>query len=240
MSSPNSAVRAAAGAAAATSDVGAIGATTAMRVAAELRRRILVGELAPGTHLKLDEIATQCAVSHMPVREALHELEGEGVVDVYPHRGTVVRRVDAQFVRNLYDVRGAIEGMLTERCAGRIDAAGSARLEAAMHLHVAAAKKRKPAAIVDANRALHDAINDVAANPQAVRVLAQGRLLIEALRVRFGYGAGRVDDVIDEHRALVRAIAKHDVAKAGALARRHCIAARDDLLAMLGQGRHAD
>ena len=212
---------------------GAIGATTAMRVAAELRRRILVGELSPGTHLKLDEIAAQCAVSHMPVREALHELEGEGVIDVFPHRGAVVRGVDAQFVRNLYDVRGAIEGMLTERCAERIDAAGVARLEAALSLHEAAAKKRKPAVIVDANRALHDAINDVAANPQAVRVLAQGRLLIEALRVRFGYGAGRVDGVVGEHRALLRAIAKHDVAKAGELARRHCFAARDDLLALL-------
>lgn len=221
MSSPNSAPSA------------AIGATTAMRVAADLRRRILVGELAPGAHLRLDEIATSCAVSHMPVREALHELEAEGVVDVYPHRGAIVRGVDAQFVRNLYDVREAIEGMLTERCAERIDKAGLARLEAAVIAHETAAKKRNAQAIVDANRALHDAINDVAANPLAVRMLAQGRLLIEALRLRFGYGKGRVDGVVGEHRALLRAIAKRDAATAGKLARKHCIAARDDLLGLL-------
>jgi DNA-binding GntR family transcriptional regulator len=210
-----------------------IGATTAMRVAADLRRRILLGELAPGQRLKIDELASLCDVSHMPVREALHELEAEGVLDVFPHRGAVVRGVDAEFVRNTYDVREAIEGMLTERCAERIDKAGLARLEAAVDAYEAAAKKRNPAALLDANRAIHDTINDVAANPQAVRVLAQGRLLIEALRLRFGYGTGRVDDVVAQHRALFRAIARHDVERAGRLARQHCVAARDDLLALL-------
>ena len=48
----------------------------------------------------------------MPVREALRELEGEGVLDVFPHRGAVIRGVGRRFIRNLYDVRGAIEGML--------------------------------------------------------------------------------------------------------------------------------
>ena len=49
-----------------------------------------------------------------------------------------------------------------------------------------------------------------AANPAAVRVLGQGRLLIEALRLRFGYGPGRVDEVVAQHRALVRAIGRRD------------------------------
>jgi DNA-binding GntR family transcriptional regulator len=210
-----------------------IGATTAMRVAADLRRRILLGELAPGQRLKIDEVALLCEVSHMPVREALHELEAEGVLDVFPHRGAVVRGVDSDFVRNMYDIREAIEGMLTERCAERIDAPGLARLEAAVDAYEAASRKHHPSRLLDANRVIHDTINDVAANPQAVRVLAQGRLLIEALRLRFGYGAGRIDDVVAQHRALFRAIAKHDVARAGRLARQHCVAARDDLLALL-------
>ena len=58
----------------------------------------------------------------MPVREALRELEGEGVLDVFPHRGAVIRGVDRRFIRNLYDVRGAIEGMLAGGCAERIEA----------------------------------------------------------------------------------------------------------------------
>jgi len=211
----------------------AIGDTTAMRVAEDLRRRILLGELAPGQRLKIDDVALFCDVSHMPVREALHELEAEGVLDVFPRRGAVVRGVDAGFVRNMYDIREAIEGMLTERCAERIDKTNLARLDAVVTAYEIAATKREAAGLLEANREIHDMINDVANNPHAVRLLAQGRLLIEALRMRFGYGPGRVDTVVSQHRALFRAIAKHDVERAGRLARQHCLAARDDLLAML-------
>lgn len=206
----------------------AIGATTAMRVAADLRRRILMGELAPGRRLKIDEVAESCDVSHMPVRDALHELEREGVLDVIPHRGAVIRPVDPQFVRNVYDLRAAIEGMLTERCADAIDADGLVELKVLAGAFEDAGPD--PMSLVEANRNLHDAINRHARNPDAVRMLAQGRLLIDALRVRFGYGPRRTDAVVAEHRQILKAIAGHDVERAGRLARAHCTRARDDLL----------
>ena len=213
--------------------VAPLSATTATRVAADLRRRILSGELAPGQRLKIDELAVLCEVSHMPVREALRELEGEGVLDVLPHRGATIRGVDERFVRNFYDVRGAIEGMLTGRCAERIDAAALAVLKAAARDVEAAAARRDAEAIVAANRRFHDAINAAADNPEAQRMLAQGRVLADALRLRFGYGAGRADAIIAEHAALVRAIAKRDAGRAADVALRHCMRARDDLLARM-------
>jgi len=212
---------------------GAIGATTAMRVAADLRRRILMGELAPGRRLKIDEVAAICAVSHMPVRGALHELEREGILELSPHRGAVIRPVDAHFVRNTYDLRAAIEGMLTERCAESVDEAGIAELRAKVEAFEAASSSPDPLALVRANRELHDSINRHADNADAVRVLGQGRLLVEALRVRFGFGPRRTETIVAEHRQILRAIVKRDVEKAGRLARAHCVHARDDLLARL-------
>jgi DNA-binding GntR family transcriptional regulator len=211
----------------------AIGATTAMRVANELRRRILAGEIQPGRRLKIDEIAADCAVSHMPVRDALHELSREGIVDVLPHRGATIRAVDATFVRNLYDVRAALEGMLTERCAERIDAAGVAELGSLAAAYESACREADPAMRVAANRALHEAISRHAANPDAVGMLAQGRLLVEALRTRAGFGPRRTAAIVAEHRRLVDAIARRDAARAGAIARDHCSRARDDLLERL-------
>ncbi|MCB1999628.1 MAG: GntR family transcriptional regulator [Burkholderiaceae bacterium] len=207
-------------------------ATVSQRVAAELRRRILHGELLPGQRLKIDELAAMCAVSHMPIRQALGELEGEGVLEVLPHRGAVIKGVDAPFVRNLYDVREAIEGLLVERCAERIDAAGVARLASAI-AEYEATPHADTAGLLQANRRFHDTINEVADNPLAVRMLADGRLLIEALRLRFGYGPRRIDEVIDQHQAIYNAIASHDVARAGQLAREHCRGASQDLLAAL-------
>ena len=209
------------------------GATSAMQVAADLRRRILQGEFKPGARLKIDDIAALCAVSHMPVRMALQELEAEGVLDLYPHRGAVIRAVDARFVRNMLELRAAVEVMLTEKCARLIDRAALAELDALALDYEVAARRKEPLAIVSANLRLHDAINRVADNPEAVRVLGRGRLLIQALRVRFGFGPNRIDDVIAEHRALLRAIGRKDEKRAGEIARRHCEGARDELLALL-------
>ena len=207
----------------------ALTATIASRVAAELRRRILAGELHPGQRLKIDELAELCAVSHMPVREALRELEGEGVLEVFPHRGAVIRGVDRHFLRNFYDVRAAVEGMLTERCAERIGAESLRDLKRAADAFEAAPAD-DAGAVVAANRKFHEILNAGADNPEAIRMLAQGRVLADALRVRFGYGGGRIEAIVAEHRALVRAIERHDAAKAGEIARRHCMRARDDLM----------
>jgi len=212
------------------------GATTAMQVAADLRRRILQGEFAPGQRLKIDDIATLCGVSHMPVRGALQDLEAEGVLSVYPHRGAVIRGVDARFVRNMLELRAAVEVMLTERCARVIDKTGLAELEALALDFETAAAGRSPLAMVNANLRFHGAINRVADNPEALQVLGRGRLLIEALRMRFGYGPSRAETVIAEHRLLLRAIARRDERRAGEIARRHCEGARDELLGLLAGG----
>ena len=211
----------------------AVGLTTAIDVAADIRRRILQGEFVPGQRLKIDDVAVLCNVSHMPVRVALQELESEGVLVLYPHRGAVIRGADARFVRNMLDLRAAVEVMLTERCAQMIDKSGLAELDALAIDFENAAAQQDPAAMVSANMRFHHAINRVADNPEALQVLSRGRLLIEALRMRYGFGLGRSEQVISEHRTLLRAIARKDGKRAGEVARRHCEGARDDLLALL-------
>lgn len=210
-----------------------IGTTAAMRVAEELRRRILEGEFQPGQRLKIEELSALLQISHMPVRVALQTLEAEGILEVFPHRGTVIRGVDRKFIRNMYDVRAAIEGMLTERCAEAIDAVGVVSLEKAEAAFEKAAVRNDSRGIMETNFSLHAIINEVAQNPDAVRVLSQGRLLVEALRMRFGFQVTRVDELIEEHRCLVDAIRKREIVRAGVLAKKHCEAARDDLLALL-------
>ncbi len=209
--------------------------TVAHRVAANLRRRILHGELVPGQRLKIDELSAMCGVSHMPIRQALGELEGEGVLEVVPHRGAVIKGVDIHFVRNLYDVRQVIEGLLVERCASRIGAQALQHLEAAVVAYEAVAHGDTGALLL-ANRTFHDTINEVADNPLAVRLLGDGRLLIEALRLRFHYGPTRIDEVVAQHRGIYQAIAAHDVERAGRLARAHCMGACEDLLAAFNRG----
>ena len=84
-----------------------------------LRRDIVAGELPFGSRLRINELATRYGVSHMPIREALRELHGEGLVIIEKNRGARVREFHQGLVEDLFDIRSAIETMLARRAAER-------------------------------------------------------------------------------------------------------------------------
>jgi DNA-binding GntR family transcriptional regulator len=211
-----------------------LSATTPRRVADLLRVEISLGRLSPGTRMKIDELATRFGVSHMPIREALRELESEGLVAISAHRGATISGIDETFIQNICDIREAIEVMLAERCARRATQATVARLREQVRIHASIARQGggdNTEALISANRAIHLTINSAAENPQALRLLANGRALVEALRLSYGFRPARVRQIVTEHQALLEAIAAKDADKASAIARGHCAGARDDMLA---------
>ncbi len=74
-----------------------------------LRDAILSGVLKGGQQIRQDEIAEQFGVSRMPVREALRQLEGEGMVSFYPHRGAVVSELSYEEVVEINELRLILE-----------------------------------------------------------------------------------------------------------------------------------
>jgi DNA-binding GntR family transcriptional regulator len=78
-----------------------------------MRDEIVRGDFTPGQHLRLEEIAPRFDVSTTPVREALRELEAEGLVTIFPHRGAIVTKLSADELQDIYDIRVALEGMAT-------------------------------------------------------------------------------------------------------------------------------
>lgn len=209
------------------------GSTVYQRVHEHLREEILAGRIAPGTRLKIQDLAIRYGLSQMPVREALQQLQGEGLIVLAPNRGATVRRMDAQFVRNIFAIREALEGFLTRQAAPLLDAArlGALRdIQAAMER--AHALRDLPATI-RLNRSFHRMIESTTGNDDAIRVLELHSSLIGALRTRFGYLEGRVETVLREHQALIDALARGDAEAAGAIHDAHIRAARDDLLAAM-------
>ena len=85
-----------------------------------LRDEIVRGDYVPGQYLRLEEIAARFDVSTMPVREALRDLEAEGLVTVFPHRGTSVTELSADELQDIYDIRVALEGMATRLAVPRM------------------------------------------------------------------------------------------------------------------------
>lgn len=211
------------------------GSTVYQRVHEHLRAEILAGIIPPGTRLKIQDLATRYGLSHMPVREALQQLQGEGLVVMAPNRGATVRRMDAQFVRNLFAIREALEGYLTRQAAGVIDAAAIATLRRIQAEMRRAPAGREPARFARLNRAFHRTVEIATGNDEAIRLLDLHSDLIGALRVRFGYRRARAQEVLREHDALIDALARGDAALAGTLHDQHIRGARDDLLQAMAE-----
>ncbi|MBC7994433.1 MAG: GntR family transcriptional regulator [Rhizobacter sp.] len=214
----------------------AINTPTYLRLREQIRTDIVAGIWALGSHVTLAELSQHYGVSANPVREALLQLQGEGVIDMRMHRGAVIPAVDARYILNIYSLRGAVQSMLAREAAERVTAEQVKQLQALSEAHEEAAASNDVAACVAANRHLHSFIDGLADNPPALEVLESRASLVDAFRRSRGYGPGRLDTVIAQHRKLVKAITKKDGDKAAAAAMEHTESSRDDLMKLLAKG----
>src|SRR3954452_24316566 len=85
-----------------------------------IRERILLGHYPEGEPLRQDALGAELGVSRIPVREALRQLEAEGLVTYSPHRGAVVSHLSLKEIRELFELRALIEADLTRRSVPRM------------------------------------------------------------------------------------------------------------------------
>ena len=86
----------------------------------ELKRQILVGEIAPGTRMMEVELAEDMGVSRTPVREAIRKLEKEGLVTIEPRRGAYASDISIKDMVDVLEVRQMLEGMAASMAAQKV------------------------------------------------------------------------------------------------------------------------
>ena len=205
--------------------------TSNLDIGLRIRDDIVAGDLQFGARITIDALATRYGVSHMPVREALRELQGEGLVVIEPNRGARVRTIDARFVENLFEIRTALEVMMVRRAAQRAtpgDIAELRAIEDVLERHIASADH---AAVVAENRRFHQTINRIADNVDALPIVDRHWMLLAALWRNFGYGAARFAGVANDHRHLIAALEAHDQEAASMIMGAHATKAKLELLA---------
>ncbi len=198
-----------------------------------IRDDIIGGALRFGERITIDALATRYGVSHMPVREALRELQGEGLVVTEPNRGARVRTIDASFVENLFEIRTALEVMMVRRAASRCaprDIAELRAIEALLEQHVASGDH---AGVVAENHRFHQAINRCAGNVDALPIINKHWVLLAALWRNYGYGPDRFAGVANDHGHLINALAARDQEAAALLMGAHATKAKLELLARI-------
>jgi DNA-binding GntR family transcriptional regulator len=98
------------------------------RLASSIQSRVLSGEIATGSRLRQETLASEYSVSRTPVREALRKLQSAGIVEVVEHRGAIVRAPTPRNVREAYEVRAELEGLAAKLAVDGINDAQLDRL----------------------------------------------------------------------------------------------------------------
>lgn len=202
-------------------------------ISQRIREDIVANVLPFGSRLTINMLAERYATSHTPVREALHELSGEGIVVTEPNRGAWVRAIDARFVAELMDLRAGIEARLARLAAERATPAQIATLreiEVRLEAHLADGDH---AGALDANREFHGVINAAAASPASADIVSRHWLLLAALWQRYGYEPTRFDGVVNDHQHLIMAIAARDGHAAELIIGAHVMKSKQSLIQRL-------
>ncbi|WP_128377779.1 GntR family transcriptional regulator [Streptomyces cavernae] len=187
------------------------------RVLVELRQDIIAGRLRPGDRLVERELAERFGVSRVPVREAIRALVGEGFVHFETPRRTVVRRLTPTDVKELFELREALEVYATGLAAARATPQALADLSMLLEEAAAATAVGDAEAITDINTRFHDRILAMAGNGLLISVMdpVDGRLRWLTRRNE------EWPQLLAEHRELYEAIASGDPDKARAHALAH-------------------
>lgn len=198
-----------------------------------IRGDIVSGALAFGARLRIDALACRYGASHMPVREALRSLAGEGLVVAQANKGARVVAVDAAAVDNLFSVRIALEVMLARQAAIAPRPHDLAEITALEEERLDLAQAGRYGDAVRTNQRFHRRIYEVPGNAEALAVLDRHWLLLAALWSRFGYRPGRLGGVASDHDHIIRALRARDPEACGALTAAHVVKTRQDLLELM-------
>ena len=195
-------------------------------VHAEIEQLILRGELAVGQRVNESELATRFGTSRGPIREALRVLEEARLVRSEKHRGVFVREISVAEADEIYDVREVLDQLIGERVAERATPAQLGELKTVVAEMDAATGRQDVKRYHALNLKFHDLLVDFAGNArltESYRLLTKELLLFRLRGLQDG-GGFAVSNT--EHKAVVKAIASGDAARAGQLLRAHAAESR--------------
>ena len=205
-----------------------------------LRERILSGELAPGQKLTLSSLAQLLGTSHMPVREAVLKLEQEDLVELTPHTGMRVTPLRPMDVRELFQVRAALEGLAARLACQNITNKVIAELQDKHNRFELCFRAEDFPGMADANWGFHQIILEAAGNSQLVRGLDD--IWAKCFRFRAGYRLipGRSESTVREHNAILECLRRRDEEGAARAAFQHSDQAGSDLFRTLSAAAEAE
>jgi DNA-binding GntR family transcriptional regulator len=190
------------------------------QAAGRLREQILAGRYTSGTRLNEVEIAAEMGISRGPLREALQRLLVEGLIEVVPHRGAIVRTFTPRELREMYEFRDIVESGAARLAAARASEEGVESLRA-MLVVTDELLRNSAEAPYPVSHDFHRRVVELCGNPPLQRAGIELQTQVRIARQTSGRDPDRARVALDEHREIVEAIARRDPEAAGAAMSHH-------------------
>jgi DNA-binding GntR family transcriptional regulator len=199
----------------------------------EIRRRIVEGELQLGEALSEAALAALLGVSKTPVREALVQLKREGLVAIYPQRGTFVFQVDEDMVRDLCDFRRVLEGAALQRAGSQAWGQLVDALERCVKQMNDALAHREAAAYRHLDAEFHGSLFRLCGNALLAEAHEAIEFRVQSLRTRLSVAPEANEATLAEHTSIVGALVKRDLGRAHDLLMAHICKTEANYLCLL-------
>lgn len=201
-----------------------------------IRDEILSRGFGPGERLVEARLATQLGVSRGTVREALRALRAEGLVDEEPRRGMVVVQVELEDVKDVYELRGLIEGRAARTVARARDPEQLAELRRLFEELERAVRRRDARGVTVADLAFHDALCRLSGNARLHEVFQRYVPMLRRLLPLDEQVMTSLEEVVEQHREILEALESEPPERAARVCERHCVEAAELLVRHLSPG----
>ena len=186
-----------------------------------LRQAILRGELKPGERLMEIQLANKLGVSRTPIREAIRKLELEGLVLMIPRKGAEVADITEKSLRDVLEVRKALEELAVQLTCDKITKEQIRELEQAAEQFKKTLKSNDITEIAEADVRFHDIIYLATDNQKLILLLNNLREQMYRYRIEYLKRADKYSQLLAEHEEIIRRIEKKQKKEAAEIVCKH-------------------
>ncbi len=201
-----------------------------------LREAIINAHLKPGERLMEIQLAERMGVSRTPVREAIRKLELEGFVVMVPRKGAFVAGLSLKDIAELFEIRGALEGLAAELAAERIDEEELEELERCLFQIAECIESGDTEQIIEIDTRFHDVLFKASRNMRLVQIVNNLYEQIHRYRKTSLAYPGRAREALEEHKEIVEALCERNVELAHQLALKHMDKAENAIMTIILEG----
>ena len=199
------------------------------RVFNQLREDILFGKYEKGEELREITIGSRLGVSRTPVREAIRQLELEGLVAIVPNKGAYVTGISEKDIHDIYHIRSYLEGLCARWACEHITKEKLEQLEEIIYLSEFHTEKEHWEQVVELDNKFHETIYEVCESKMLEHILRDFHHYVERVRRISLAQKARANHSNTEHKAILQAIGAKDADLAEKLAHEHIIQTIDNL-----------